>query len=104
MYDKIEEMAKTNNATPAQLALAWVEAQQDLAVGVVAIPGTTKEKNLMSNAGSLKIELTKEDLTALEALVPDESTQANRYNDSVPTWESENTRELTEEEAKAMGL
>jgi hypothetical protein len=45
----------------------------------------------MSNAGSLEIELAKEDLTALEALVPDESTQANRYNDSVPTWETENT-------------
>jgi aryl-alcohol dehydrogenase-like predicted oxidoreductase len=84
MYDKIEEMAKTKNATPAQLMLAWVEAQQDLAVGVVAIPGTIKEKNLRSNAGSLKIELTK-------ALAPDESTQANRYNDSVPTWETENT-------------
>jgi aryl-alcohol dehydrogenase-like predicted oxidoreductase len=104
MYDKIEEMAKTKNATPAQLALAWVEAQQDLAVGVVAIPGTTKEKNLMSNAGSLKIKLTKEDLTALEALVPDESSQGNRYNDSAQTWETENTRELAEEEAKAMGL
>ena len=104
MYEKVEEMAKSKNATPAQLALAWVEAQQDRAAGVVAIPGTTKEKNLMSNVGSLKIDLTKDDLAALESFVPDESTQASRYNDDVATWENDSTPELTEEQKKELGL
>lgn len=104
MYEKVEDLAKKKGATPAQLALAWVEAQQDRAAGVVPIPGTTKEKNLVSNVGSLKIELTKEDLAALEALVPDESTQAARYGESDPKWEIENNVPLTEEEANKWGL
>jgi aryl-alcohol dehydrogenase-like predicted oxidoreductase len=104
MYEKIEVMAKAKNATPAQLALAWVEAQQDRAAGVVAIPGTTKEKNLMSNVGSLKIHLTKEDFAALEDLVPDEAEQGSRYDEGVSTWERDNNRELTEDEARELGL
>ena len=105
MFEKVEEIAKAKNATPAQLALAWVEAQQDRAVGVVAIPGTTKEKNLLSNVESVKIELSKEDLAALEAAVPDETHQAARYKDiGSKTWETERNPPLTAEEAKELGL
>lgn len=105
MYEKIEEIAKAKNATPAQLALAWVEAQQDRAAGVVAIPGTTKEKNLLSNVASVKIELSKEDMAALEAAVPDEAEQAARYSvGGAKTWETDKNPPLTPEEAKDLGL
>lgn len=99
MYEKVEQIAKEKGATPAQLALAWVEAQRDRAAGVVAIPGTTKEKNLLSNVGSCKLELSAEDLAALEAAVPDESAQGARYNEGEgATWETDNNPALSEEE------
>lgn len=103
MYEKVEEIAKKKGATPAQLALAWVEAQQHRAAGVVAIPGTTKEKNLLSNVASLKIELTKEEMKALEDAVPKE--QEARYSDSDgKTFETDQNPPLSAEEAKALGL
>jgi aryl-alcohol dehydrogenase-like predicted oxidoreductase len=105
MYEKVEEIARAKNATPAQLALAWVEAQQDRAAGVVAIPGTTKEKNLSSNVASVKIELSKEDLAALEAAVPDESEQPARYDNAEgKTWDTDKNPALTREESKELGL
>ena len=107
MYEKVEEIAQAKNATPAQLALAWVEAQQDRAAGVVAIPGTTKEKNLLSNVASTKIVLSKADLAALEAAVPDESQQGARYSadgHNANSWESDNNPPLSPEEAQTLGL
>ena len=103
MYEKVEEIAKKKGATPAQLALAWVQAQQHRAAGVVAIPGTTKEKNLLSNVNSLKIDLTKDEIAALEAAVPAE--QGARYSDSDGKgFEDDKNPPLLPEEAKALGL
>ncbi len=49
MLERVQEIATEKGVTTAQLALAWVEAQQFRlnGAGVVAIPGTTKEKNLL---------------------------------------------------------
>ena len=103
MYDKVEEIAKKKGATPAQLALAWVEAQQHRAAGVVAIPGTTKEKNLLSNIASVKIDLNKEEIASLEAAVPTE--QGARYNESDgKAFEDDKNPPLSPEEAKELGL
>ncbi|KAF3958630.1 hypothetical protein CMV_016478 [Castanea mollissima] len=59
IFSRIDGLARKHQCTPAQLALAWVLQQGD---DIVAIPGTTKIKNLESNIGSLKVKLTEEDL------------------------------------------
>lgn len=104
MYEKVLQIAQDKGVTPAQLALAWVEAQQDRAAGVVAIPGTTKEKNLISNVQSVSIDLSKEDIEALEAAVPPEEIEGARYSNYDRSWEYDKNPELSEEEAIELGL
>ena len=103
MYEEVERIAASKNATPAQLALAWVEAQQGRAAGVVAIPGTTKEKNLISNVQSLDIELSAADIDALEKAVSEADGARYKAGGSV-TWESDNNVDLSPEEARELGL
>ncbi|EPS58657.1 hypothetical protein M569_16153, partial [Genlisea aurea] len=67
LYFRMEELSKKHNCTPAQLALAWVNHQGD---DVVAIPGTTKIRNLHDNIGSLNVKLTKDDLKEISEAVP----------------------------------
>ena len=63
--DKVKEIAERAGATPAQVALAWVLAQGEY---VVPIPGTKTPKYLLDNAGAADVELSAEDLAALDAL------------------------------------
>src|SRR5947199_1522940 len=58
LVDRVREIAATKDVTPAQLALAWLLAQE----GVVPIPGTKRRKNLDENVAALGITLTSEDL------------------------------------------
>src|SRR6202050_4402572 len=58
LVDRVKEIAATKEVTPAQLALAWLLAQE----GVVPIPGTKRRKNLEENVAALGISLTGEDL------------------------------------------
>lgn len=103
MYEAVEKLAEAKNAKPAQLALAWVEAQQDRATGVVAIPGTTKEKNLISNVQSLDIKLSRDDIEALEKVVTE--GEGERYGgETSDTWETDSNPPLSEEQAKRLGL
>ena len=105
MYEAVEAIANSKNVTTAQLALAWVEAQQDRATGVIPIPGTTKEKNLISNVESVKISLSLEDIQTLERAVPMEKVEGSRYaSQSSGTWENDKNPPLTEEEAKKWGI
>ena len=107
MYDAVETIAKQHDCTPVQLALAWVEAQQHRAKGVVAIPGTTKEKNLRSNVGSLKLKLTKQQLQALEDAVPHTETEGARYGSESSannTWETDHNIPLTRELAEQWNI
>ncbi|XP_034706134.1 perakine reductase-like isoform X2 [Vitis riparia] len=67
IYTKIEMLAEKYRCTPAQLALAWVLHRGD---NVAPIPGTTKIKNLDDNIGSLRLNLTKEDLEEISDAVP----------------------------------
>ena len=59
MIDLLNDVAKQKNATPAQIALAWLLAQKPW---IVPIPGTTKIKRLEENLGALDVELTANDL------------------------------------------
>jgi aryl-alcohol dehydrogenase-like predicted oxidoreductase len=60
--DLLTTIARQKNATPAQIALAWLLAQKPW---IVPIPGTTKLSRLEENIGAVNIELTPADLTAL---------------------------------------
>ena len=75
---KIREIAETKGATPGQLALAWVLAQGD---DVVPIPGTKRVHYLEENVGAAAVELTADDLAALEQAVPRDAVTGARYGD-----------------------
>src|SRR6202166_1745760 len=62
--DLLGAIAKKKNATPAQIALAWLLAQKPW---IVPIPGTTKLSRLDENIGALAIELTADDLREIDA-------------------------------------
>jgi aryl-alcohol dehydrogenase-like predicted oxidoreductase len=64
---KVEELAAEKDATPAQLALAWVLAQGD---DVVPIPGTKRRRYLEENAQAIDVELTADDLARIDAELP----------------------------------
>jgi aryl-alcohol dehydrogenase-like predicted oxidoreductase len=59
----LERIAERHEATPAQVALAWLLAQKQW---IVPIPGTTKIHRLQENAGAASIELTENDLREIE--------------------------------------
>jgi len=65
IVDVIEAVARGKDATPAQVALAWVHAQGD---DVVPIPGTKRRKYLEQNVAALDVELTADDLARLESV------------------------------------
>lgn len=107
MLEDLQKIADRKGCSQPQLVLAWLEAQQSKlgGAGVVAIPGTTKEKNLLSNVESLKIELSPEDISDMEAAVPWENVQGTRYGgDESSTWQYDKNRELTAEEAEKLGV
>ena len=59
LIDLLGSIGKGKNATPAQIALAWLLAQKPW---MVPIPGTTKLHRLEENIGAAALELTAEDL------------------------------------------
>jgi aryl-alcohol dehydrogenase-like predicted oxidoreductase len=65
LVDVVKRVAARRNATPAQIALAWVLAQGN---DVVPIPGTKRVRYLEDNAGALAVHLTADDLHELDAL------------------------------------
>lgn len=75
VVDKVRALAGAKGVTPGQLALAWV-LQQD---GVVAIPGTKRRTYLEENVAAADIELTAEDLTALDEAAPLGVAAGTRY-------------------------
>jgi len=72
----VESFAKQKNASPAQVALAWVLAQKPW---IVPIPGTTKLHRLRENLGAVSLKLTPEDLRALEGAAAKITVQGARY-------------------------
>lgn len=63
MIEWLKSYAATKNATPAQIALAWLLAKSP---NIVPIPGTRTEEHLLENLGASKIHLTKEDIQSIE--------------------------------------
>ena len=76
LADLLGAMAKSKNATPAQIALAWLLAQKPW---IVPIPGTTKLHRLEENMGAAAIELTPEDLREIDAAAAQIKVEGARY-------------------------
>lgn len=77
--DFIGHIAKRKNATPAQIALAWILAQKPW---MVPIPGTTKLHRLEENMGALKIEFSAEELQEIEEEASKIKPHGERYAES----------------------
>jgi aryl-alcohol dehydrogenase-like predicted oxidoreductase len=69
-------MAHARNATPAQIALAWLIARKPW---IVPIPGTTKLHRLEENAGAANINLSAEDMQEIEVMLGSVDIQGARY-------------------------
>jgi aryl-alcohol dehydrogenase-like predicted oxidoreductase len=78
VVDMLSGFAKQKNATPAQIALAWLLAKKPW---VVPIPGTTKLNRLEENLGAADVELTQEDLRAIESASSNIKPHGARYSE-----------------------
>jgi aryl-alcohol dehydrogenase-like predicted oxidoreductase len=76
LVDVLGKIAEEKNVTRAQIALAWLLKQKPW---IVPIPGTTKLHRLEENLGSAAVELTPEDLRAIERALAEIEVQGDRY-------------------------
>jgi aryl-alcohol dehydrogenase-like predicted oxidoreductase len=76
LVETLRKVAQDKGVTVAQLAIAWVAAQDDLIIPVV---GARRRDRLTEALGSLDVELTPADLAAIEAAVPSGSASGDRY-------------------------
>jgi len=79
VVDLVGRIATKKQATPAQIALAWVLTQKPW---IVPIPGTTKLHRLEENLGAVAIELTPDDLQEIESATSQITVQGARYSES----------------------
>ena len=76
LVDLLRRIAEQKNATPAQIALAWLLAQKPW---FVPIPGTTKRHRLEENIGAVNVELAPDDLGAIENAAAQITVEGARY-------------------------
>jgi len=76
LVDVLARIAERKNATPAQLALAWLLAQRPW---IVPIPGTTKLERLEENIAAATLELTHDDLREIDEAASQITVQGARY-------------------------
>jgi len=74
----LKSFAEGKQATPAQVALAWLLAQKPW---IVPIPGTTKRTRLQENLGAVQVQLTAADLRDIEQAVSQINVHGARYPD-----------------------
>jgi aryl-alcohol dehydrogenase-like predicted oxidoreductase len=79
LVELLEAIAQRKNATPAQIALAWVLAQKPW---IVPIPGTTKVHRLEENVRAASIELSREDLSEIESATSQIPVEGARYSEA----------------------
>lgn len=77
--DLLTRVAQRKNATPAQVALAWLLAQKPW---IVPIPGTTKLHRLNENLGAISIELAPEELQEINTASASIEVQGDRYSEN----------------------
>jgi aryl-alcohol dehydrogenase-like predicted oxidoreductase len=76
LVELLKQIAGRKNATPAQIALAWLLAQKPW---IVLIPGTTKLHRLEENLGAANVELTPDDLREIEEAASKITLHGDRY-------------------------
>src|SRR5438067_558703 len=76
LVDLLGSIAQRKNATPAQIALAWLLAQKPW---IVPIPGTRRLERLDENIGAVAVELTPDDLRDIERAAAQITVQGARY-------------------------
>jgi|SRR5665213_151436 len=74
--ERVVQIARENDCSPAQLALAWVLAQGD---DVIAIPGTRNMARIDENLGALDVRLNSLEVAQLTAVVPSSGAAGERY-------------------------
>jgi aryl-alcohol dehydrogenase-like predicted oxidoreductase len=75
----LKAFAEQKQATPAQIALAWLLAQKSW---IVPIPGTTKRHRLEENLGGAQVELTADDLREIQGAVSHIEVHGHRYSEA----------------------
>ena len=75
----LTEIEERKNATPAQIALAWLLARKPW---IVPIPGTTKLHRLEENLAATDVDLTSDDLEEIERGASQIGPQGHRYSES----------------------
>jgi aryl-alcohol dehydrogenase-like predicted oxidoreductase len=80
VVDLLHQIARRKNATPAQIALAWLLGQKEW---IVPIPGTTKAHRLQENIGAASVELTSDDLHEIDATASKIPIQGERLPESI---------------------
>ena len=80
LLDLIQRFAERKNATPAQIALAWVLAQKPW---IVPIPGTTKPHRLTENIGAASLDLSPEELAEMESASARIKVMGDRYTEAM---------------------
>jgi aryl-alcohol dehydrogenase-like predicted oxidoreductase len=83
VVDLLQTIAARRNATPAQVALAWLLAQKPW---IVPIPGTRRLERLAENLGAAEVELTADDLHTIDDATSRMEVQGARYPDFVQRW------------------
>ena len=80
LVELLTRIGKRKQATPAQIALAWLLARQPW---IVPIPGTTKLNRLGENIGAVAAELTSDDLGEIDRAASEITVQGARYPDEL---------------------
>ena len=78
LLDQVRALADSHDATPGQVALAWLLFQQPW---IVSIPGTRRAERIAENAAATQIALSADEIATLDALAESVGVQGNRYND-----------------------
>jgi aryl-alcohol dehydrogenase-like predicted oxidoreductase len=76
LVDLIVRIAAAKQASPAQIAIAWLLAQKPW---IAPIPGTTKLHRLEENIGAVKVELTPDDLREIDSALARITVRGDRY-------------------------
>lgn len=80
LVEAVKAVALAKQATPAQVALAWLLAQRP---GISPIPGTTKRHRLEENLGAVAVTLTEADLAGIDSALAGITVQGERLPEAV---------------------
>ena len=80
LVDLLKSIGERKQATPAQIALAWLLSQKPW---IVPIPGTTKLNRLEENIGAVAVELTTDDLREIDVAASQIAVEGARYPEEI---------------------